>query len=92
MASADRSFILNVLNGMGSRNEQWVRQQFHNYTRAFLDGIRSDTLKASEHKQLAVKVRTSPMYERYRTSLKGHEEAKADSNKVALSVLADVPL
>ena len=33
LSSQDRQFIHNVLNGMGGKNEQWVRTQFRNYTR-----------------------------------------------------------
>lgn len=33
LSSTDRNFVLNVINGMGGRDEHWVRQQFSNYTK-----------------------------------------------------------
>lgn len=37
LSSMDRSFVHNVINGMGGKDEIWVRQQFSNYTKYALE-------------------------------------------------------
>eukprot|EP01128_Nolandella_sp_AFSM9_P004007 TRINITY_DN1762_c0_g1_i1.p1 TRINITY_DN1762_c0_g1~~TRINITY_DN1762_c0_g1_i1.p1 ORF type:complete len:1390 (+),score=319.09 TRINITY_DN1762_c0_g1_i1:386-4555(+) len=81
MSKQDRAFISNVLNGMGGKNELWVRAQFRNYTQTFVEMIQSETVKDSVHKQLASTFQVSALYERYRAQQKGLEENRGAANK-----------
>lgn len=44
--------------------------------------MKNETLKESEHKQLAEAVRVSSLYERYKAQMKGGDDGRAASNKV----------
>jgi len=63
ISSQDREFIVNVINGMEKNGENWIRQQFRNYTRGFLESIKTDTFKNPNHKMIAKDFLISNLYE-----------------------------
>jgi hypothetical protein len=70
LSAMDKEFILNVISGMSAKGEKWVRDQFFNYTKNFLDSVSSNTYKSAQHKALGEPFRLSDLYENYVTSLK----------------------
>ena len=45
--------------------------------RAFLDGMKNESLRDHEHRQLAQSFRVSSLYERYRAAQKGTDDSKS---------------
>lgn len=70
LSAMDKEFILNVISGMSAKGEKWVRDQFFNYTKNFLDSVTSNTYKSAQHKALGEPFRLSDLYETYVTVLK----------------------
>lgn len=70
LSAMDKEFILNVISGMSAKGEKWVRDQFFNYTKNFLDSVATNTYKSAQHKALGEPFRLSELYETYITSLK----------------------
>eukprot|EP01124_Arcella_intermedia_P005432 TRINITY_DN13205_c0_g1_i2.p1 TRINITY_DN13205_c0_g1~~TRINITY_DN13205_c0_g1_i2.p1 ORF type:complete len:893 (-),score=218.04 TRINITY_DN13205_c0_g1_i2:38-2716(-) len=81
ISSQDREFIVNVINGMEKNGENWIRQQFRNYTRAFLESIKNDSLKNPNHKMIAKVFRYSTLYEQYKTQQKPLDEGRQAAEK-----------
>lgn len=70
LSAMDKEFILNVISGMSAKGEKWVRDQFFNYTKNFLDSVSANTYKSAQHKALGEPFRLSELYETYVSNLK----------------------
>ena len=70
LSAMDKEFILNVISGMSAKGEKWVRDQFYNYTKNFLDSVANNTYKSAQHKALGEPFRLSELYESYVNNLK----------------------
>lgn len=78
----DRIHIYNVLGGIkDGKNEQWVREQFLNYTKKFIDSVINDT----STKKIAESFKTTPYYDDY------IKNQKKEVKKVSISdILEDL--
>jgi hypothetical protein len=66
ISSHDKEFISDVISGIQiKRGEVWVRHQFYNYTKSFLECIESGHYLCPEHKELGNIFKSSKSYQTY---------------------------
>lgn len=70
LGGSAREFIKNVISGIqDNKGEQWVRQQFYNYTKQFLNSVEGDRM-SKDHRKWLSNFAQSELYQRYKADLK----------------------
>lgn len=69
LSTYDKEFIMNVISGM-HKGETWVRDQFYNFTKDFLDSVSSGNYRNQQHRLLGEPFKLSKLYEKYLSQTK----------------------
>lgn len=85
LSTYDKEFIMNVISGM-HKGEKWVRDQFYNFTKIFLDSVSTGNYKNQQHKLLGEPFKLSKLYENYIT--KNKEKDTQQNSKSPTKLIA----